>query len=486
MKKLIYLFFGILLLSNLNLAAQKTKISGGTGSISNIEIRKKCLLEGIVLGKNGQPLKEVEINILNNETLEFIEKIKTNKKGIYQVELVNNKSYLIKLIKYDYGKKFSTNANPCHGNKINLDINLSKERQGSDSNIDITSAITEKPQSNKLIPPKICFDRKLNNSVYQSAEVAVKFDIIITGNNYEKLDIRHNNNLIKEEEEIVRAAELRKITVKIKLVKGKNELKITAYGKAGSISETKIINLRYEPPIFKYYALLIAVEKYKNEHIEDLEFPVNDVNIFKELLKTKYTFEEENIRVLTNPSELEIDSTFSDLENELLGKKNVNLLVFYAGHGHYDDDSEQGYWLPSDADLTKKYTWFRNSTIRDYIGSISAKHILLISDNCFSGSISGRSALLDTEDTGIESLMNKPSRKVMTSGTKKEIVPDKSYFFKYLTQELTNNTKDYLSAGTLYEAIKMPIMNRNPDQTPQYEIFEQGHKGGEFIFHKRK
>jgi len=73
-----------------------------------------------------------------------------------------------------------------------------------------------------------------------------------------------------------------------------------------------------------------------------------------------------------------------------LGRKltmNDNLLIFYAGHGHWDDKSKLGYWLPSDAEMYNTVKWFRNSTLRDFIGSIQTRHTFLIADACFSGAI---------------------------------------------------------------------------------------------------
>ena len=64
-----------------------------------------------------------------------------------------------------------------------------------------------------------------------------------------------------------------------------------------------------------------------------------------------------------------------------------NLLIYYAGHGELDNDEERGYWLPIDADTTKRSKWINNSYILDNIKATKAKHVLLISDSCFSGSL---------------------------------------------------------------------------------------------------
>ena len=50
---------------------------------------------------------------------------------------------------------------------------------------------------------------------------------------------------------------------------------------------------------------------------------------------------------------------------------NDNLLIFYAGHGYYDEDAEIGYWLPSDATLGTTVDWFPNSTLVNHLGGFT-------------------------------------------------------------------------------------------------------------------
>ncbi len=63
--------------------------------------------------------------------------------------------------------------------------------------------------------------------------------------------------------------------------------------------------------------------------------------------------------------------------------KKYYLLIFYSGHGTMQ--GEEGYWLPSDADANTAYHWFSSSELNTYIKQFKAKHILLISDACYSG-----------------------------------------------------------------------------------------------------
>ena len=156
-------------------------------------------------------------------------------------------------------------------------------------------------------------------------------------------------------------------------------------------------------------------------------------------------------------------------------------MIFYAGHGIWDESSEIGYWLPSDARIRSKLEWFRNSTLRDYLREIKSKHTLLISDACFAGSIfKSRRAFSDAQ-LAVNKLYDLTSRKAMTSGTLTE-VPDESAFLKYLVQRLNENDNKYLSSEQLFSSFRIAVIN-NSNVVPQFGVIQDvGDEGGDFIF----
>jgi hypothetical protein len=161
-----------------------------------------------------------------------------------------------------------------------------------------------------------------------------------------------------------------------------------------------------------------------------------------------------------------------------------NLLIFYAGHGYWDEKSGVGYWLPSDARKGSSVNWFRNSTLRDFIGGIQSKHTILIADACFSGTIFKTRAAFTENAVGIQKLYELTSRKAMTSGSLKE-VPDESVFLKYLIARLEENEEPYLLSETLFSSFKTAVLNNSPN-VPQYGTIQNvGDEGGDFIFIKK-
>lgn len=234
----------------------------------------------------------------------------------------------------------------------------------------------------------------------------------------------------------------------------------------------------------KYYALLIGVEDYKDDAINDLDRPIDDATMLYNTLTTYYSFDKENVFLLKNPGRSELIVALDDMSKRITAED--NFLIFYAGHGYWDPDKSLGYWLPSDASKANTANWVANSTVRDYVSSIKSKHTLLIADACFSGGIfKTRAAFTNSSDKAISLLYGMNSRKAMTSGTLKE-VPDQSVFVEYLNKRLINNDKEFLTSEDLFSQFRMAVINNSPN-VPQYgTIKDSGDEGGEFIFVRKK
>jgi len=230
------------------------------------------------------------------------------------------------------------------------------------------------------------------------------------------------------------------------------------------------------------YALLIGIESYDDPDITDLDEPVADADHLKKVLTENYDFDSSHVKLLQNPDKAALFAELDELARKVTREDSV--LIFYAGHGMWDQQFEQGYWLPKDAGNNSRAQWISNSDIRDYIRAIHSRHTLLISDACFSGGIFKSRDGLTGSDKAIQELYSMPSRKAMTSGTLTE-VPDHSAFLKFLSKRLQENTQQFMSADQLFYRFREAVINNSPN-TPQYGvIYEAGDEGGEYIFIRR-
>lgn len=234
-----------------------------------------------------------------------------------------------------------------------------------------------------------------------------------------------------------------------------------------------------------YYALIIGVEKYQyaSENLFNLSNPLKDATMLKDILITKYSFATTNSALLQNPTRADILKAFEDLAKKVTPKDNI--LIFYAGHGYWDERLKVGYWLPSDSKTDDKSSWLANSSIRDYIAGIQSKHTLLITDACFSGSIfKTREVNSEINEWGVAKIYQLPSRKAMTSGTL-TTVPDESKFMEYLVKRLNENSSKYLTTRQLFYSLETAVLN-NTSTVPQLGVIQDtGDEGGDFIFIKR-
>ena len=231
-----------------------------------------------------------------------------------------------------------------------------------------------------------------------------------------------------------------------------------------------------------YYGLIIGIDNYEDVTIPYLDNPIRDAEKLYNVLVSGYNFKKENVKLIKNARRVDIINSLDELANKVT--PNDNLLIFYAGHGWWDEDANIGYWLPSDASQNSKAAWFRNSTLVDYLKEIKSKHTLLIADACFGGAIFKTRTAFPDAQKAIQKLYELPSRKAMTSGTLTK-VPDRSAFIRFLIERLTDNTETYLSSEQLFSSFRIAVIN-NSDVIPQYgEIRNVGDQGGDFIFIKK-
>jgi len=229
-----------------------------------------------------------------------------------------------------------------------------------------------------------------------------------------------------------------------------------------------------------YHALVIGNDNYR--HLSPLSNAVNDANDVADLLTSKYQF---NVNLLTNATRDEIVSALYELSNSIASKD--NLLVYYAGHGYLDTAIDEGFWLPIDAENDNKVHWVANHTIMQSIRSMDAKHVMVVADSCFSGSLT-RGVNINLQDSSpdyINQIAQKKSRTVLTSGGLEpvsDVGGGGNSVFAAIFLSTLNSNEGVLDGNQLFSKIRQKVI-LNSDQTPEYgNIRRSGHEGGDFLF----
>ena len=238
--------------------------------------------------------------------------------------------------------------------------------------------------------------------------------------------------------------------------------------------------------IGKYYACLIGIENYQDSRYQKLSEPVHDVKAMYDVLTERYTFEKNNVNVLTDPDRKGIYEAMNFYRDNLT--PNDNLFIFYAGHGRYDDKANMGYLIPSDADYKIDADWISFQEIRKKFEVIAAKHILLVADACYAGSIfrGGDSSPEDDIDEMTLGQLHKKSRTAFTSAFLQP-VPDRSDFLKYLISNLKNNSARLYMSEDLYINTRNSLIKSTSKKDPVKwgTLQDCGDEGGDFIFIRR-
>jgi len=91
------------------------------------------------------------------------------------------------------------------------------------------------------------------------------------------------------------------------------------------------------------------------------------------------------VKSLLNATRSEILTALENFRTELT--PDSNLLIYYAGHGYIDEVTNKGYWQPVDAKENHKSNWIPNSDITNELKAFRAKHVMVIADSCFSGTL---------------------------------------------------------------------------------------------------
>ncbi len=240
-----------------------------------------------------------------------------------------------------------------------------------------------------------------------------------------------------------------------------------------------------------YRALIIGNNDYQDEKgkWKSLSTAVTDARAVAKLLSEQYGFSDVNL--MENATRREVLLALEELAAKSL--KNDNVLIYYAGHGFLDDETNKGFWVPVDAEGSDHTTFLRNSTIRDEVSSIASrvKHTLLISDSCFSGSLL-RTATRgfsesDYNEKYFEKVSKKKSVQIMAAGGFEFVDDDyrnsgHSPFTYFLLNELDTNNKPMFTLSQLSGNVERAVAN-NVEQVPESGVLQgAGDELGEFIF----
>lgn len=170
------------------------------------------------------------------------------------------------------------------------------------------------------------------------------------------------------------------------------------------------------------YALIFATDEY--DHWGDLVNPVFDSRTIANELKTTYGFK---VDIVENGTQAEILKKIREYAEKKY-KPLDQLLIFFAGHGNYDQTFGEGFVVTRESLINDeaKTTYLSHNRLRSIINNIPCEHIFLAMDVCFGGTFDA--ALASSRGIGDE-------------------VYKEQNTAEFITRKLTYKTRRFLTSG---------------------------------------
>src|SRR5262249_42239993 len=204
------------------------------------------------------------------------------------------------------------------------------------------------------------------------------------------------------------------------------------------------------------YALVIGNNNY--QYVTKLKTAVNDANAVAQLLREQYGF---TTTVLLDATRNKILTALNNYRHTL--PPDSNLLIYYAGHGYHDRDTDKAYWLPVEAQKDNNENWISADDISSDVKAIPSSHVLIISDSCYSGVLT-RDAEVDFKPQNralyLAKLEKSKSRTLMASGGDEPVAdggaPGHSIFASAVLDSFHRMEQDKFTAADLFHRFLQP------------------------------
>lgn len=235
----------------------------------------------------------------------------------------------------------------------------------------------------------------------------------------------------------------------------------------------------------RHYALIIGNNAYK--FVPQLQTAVADARAVDSVLRDRYGFD---TKLLLNAGRQEIFQALSYYRQN--ASQSDSLLIYYAGHGHFDRETDKAYWLPVDARREDAANWVSADDITSNIRAVPARHVLIVSDSCYSGTIYRDLGITPTaatsaRDTFLQKMLAGKSRTLMASGGNEPVADGggdgHSIFARVFLTGLRQMSRESFTGAELFRDFVQERVAGGANQTPEYNpLRNSGHENGDFVF----
>lgn len=214
------------------------------------------------------------------------------------------------------------------------------------------------------------------------------------------------------------------------------------------------------------FAVIIANEKYEEE--SQVEYALNDGEMFKTYCKDVLGLPETNIRFRAN-------ATLNNILAELDWMRQIasaygneaTFIFYYAGHGIPDEATGDAYLLPVDGRGSMLATGYSLTKLYEKLGNLSAKRVAVFMDACFSGAKRNGQMLASARGVAIKAKRAVPKGKVVVLSAAQGDETAYPYkekrhgLFTYYLLKKLQESKGNISMGELADYVIREVKKRS-------------------------
>lgn len=226
----------------------------------------------------------------------------------------------------------------------------------------------------------------------------------------------------------------------------------------------------------KTFALIIANEEY--EMAANVEMANNDGLAVKEYLSKTFGLTDKQILYYPNATYGKITKAIRDVKSIAQAYDGqINLIVYYAGHGIPDNATKDAYIMPVDADGTDPSVCYSCTKFYNDLDAMHLKQCVVLLDACFSGAKRDGDMIVAARGVAIKTNQEKPKGSIIVMSATSDEQTAFSYkeqkhgLFTYYLLKYFQDKKGKVTLGGLADYIttnvgQQSVLINGKKQTP--------------------
>lgn len=223
------------------------------------------------------------------------------------------------------------------------------------------------------------------------------------------------------------------------------------------------------------FAFIIGNEDYNSmkqtsEYQPDVEFAERDAETFAQFATKMMGVKKDNVILLKNATYAQMKTGIDKL-TKLAKSRNgdLELIVYYAGHGQVDGESKESYLIPVDVSITSPTSGMRLEDFYATLSSCKAKKTMVFMDACYSGV--GRGIIIRPKEVPVSGNLVVMTA---TSSTQRSMpYKEKSHgLFTYFLLKTLKDAGPSATISDIYDSVSSVVRTKsilvnNMEQTPE-------------------